>query len=190
MKVLKIFCVLVVVAMALWLSTHVGLAAPYKLLVPFSKTIQEFSSPGEYIKTLYQFALGFGTLLAMLMIVIGAVQYTLSEAVTKKEDAKDRITGAIMGLALLLTATLILYTINPKIPELEDPGVAPIPPPGKLSPGGSSLPGASAGPGGPVGPPLPPSDCGNGIIDAGEQCETSSQCGGGFVCEECQCEEI
>jgi len=105
-----------------------GVALAYKLSVPFPGAT-EITAPGKYIQTVYTFALGFGTLLAMAMIIFGAVEYTLSEAVTKKEDAKDRIMGAVWGLVLLLTATLILNTINPELPELREPPLVTLPPP-------------------------------------------------------------
>lgn len=92
-----------------------------RLTVPFPGSDQ-ITGPGSYIRAVYQFGLGFGALLAMTMIVIGAVQYTLSEAVTSKEDAKDRIMKAIWGLILLLAATVILFTVNPDLPNLTEPG--------------------------------------------------------------------
>ncbi len=96
-------------------------AKPYTLIVPFPGQNPQVSSPQDYIKALYTFGLGFGALLAMVMIVIGAVQYTASEAITSKEDAKDRIQKAILGLILLIVATVILYTINPALPDLTEP---------------------------------------------------------------------
>jgi len=98
----------------------VPMARAYKLTVPFGQTT-EATGPSEYITSLYTYALGLGTLLAMVMIVIGAVQYTLSEAITDKQDAKDRIWKAVWGLVLLLAATLILNILNPTLTTLEDP---------------------------------------------------------------------
>ena len=118
-----------------FLLLPIGLSAaqiiPNKLTVPLPG-LQEFPTPSEYITAIYTFALGLGTLLAMLMIVIGAVQYTLSESATKKEDRIDRITSAVLGLSLLLAATLILNFVNPQIPELSDPTVPLVTVPGKL----------------------------------------------------------
>jgi len=36
---------------------------------------------------------------------------------------------------------------------------------------------------------VPPAECGNGIIEPGEQCEQDSDCEQGYVCMNCQCEE-
>ncbi len=71
--------------------------------------------PAEYIKFIYAFSTGFGALLAIIMIVIGAIRFTVSETIPSKEDAKSQITNAIWGLVLLLGAYVIGTTINPKI---------------------------------------------------------------------------
>lgn len=110
-------------------------AQSYKLSVPFPKTqfnpsgTTEISGPAQYIKTIYGFGLSFGALLAMAMVVIGAVQYTISEAIPSKEDAKERITSAVLGLVLLLSAYIILNTINPVLPLLHEPTLGNLPPP-------------------------------------------------------------
>jgi len=67
------------------------------------------------INTYVQFAMGLGVLLAVLMFAVGGVQYMLSDAITDKSDAKDRMVSAIVGLLILLGTALILNTINPRI---------------------------------------------------------------------------
>jgi len=118
-----------------------------KLITPFGGQ-DAITGPSAYVQNIYSFSLGLGALLAMVMIVIGAVQYTVSEAVSAKEDAKDRITKAVLGLVLLLAATLILFTINPKIPKLDLPN---------LGAPGSDLNGSNES-------SVTPSFCGDGII--------------------------
>lgn len=76
--------------------------------------------PGEFINKLYQFGLGIAGILAMLMIIVGAVEYTISGAIDKKADAKERITQAILGLVLLLATVLILNTISPDLTNFQD----------------------------------------------------------------------
>ncbi len=144
----------------------------YQLTVPFPGQTDPINGPADYIRTIYQFGLGFGALLAMVMIVIGAVQYTLSEAVTSKEDAKARIMSAIWGLVLLLVATLILLTVNPDLPKLNDP----------------TLP---VSPETPDRPFAPQSVCGNGKLDDQEPCDLSSgrlTCSPDWICrDDCRC---
>lgn len=90
--------------------------------VPGLKTGAEISDPAVYVTGLYNFALAIVGLLALGMIVFGAVEYTISAGnVTGQSEAKDRIAQAIYGLVLLLGAVLILNTINPKIATLTLP---------------------------------------------------------------------
>lgn len=90
------------------------------------------NDPAQYIKFIYAFSTGFGALLAIIMIVIGAVRFSVSEAIPSKEAAKEQITNAIWGLVLLLGAYVIGTTINPKI-DPKNPTIqaliAPSPPP-------------------------------------------------------------
>ncbi|MEK7554402.1 MAG: pilin [Patescibacteria group bacterium] len=180
-KILPVVAILILLGSALpsfELAQSDSLVGPPKLTVPFPGQTDPITGPRDYIRTVYQFALGFGALLAMVMIVIGGVQYTLSEAVTSKEDAKDRIVKAIWGLILLLAATFILFTVNPDIPALNEPGVGQLPsaPPASIDPSFA-----------------PPALCGNGTLDQGEPCDLSApngdrNCGSGLVCRnDCRC---
>src|SRR3990167_3721226 len=70
----------------------------------------------SYFSTLYTAALSVAVALALVMIVIGGIQYSTSFANPgAKEDAKKRITGALIGLVLALVSWLILNTINPAL---------------------------------------------------------------------------
>ena len=51
----------------------------------------------------------------MVMIVIGGIEYMTSELVSSKKAGIERITNAILGLLIALTAFLILNTINPNL---------------------------------------------------------------------------
>ncbi|MDP3014815.1 MAG: hypothetical protein Q8N28_00080 [bacterium] len=73
------------------------------------------------VNNFYKIALGFAGASALGVLIYGAILWTLSGAVTSKQDAKEWISGALWGLALLLGAYLILWTINPQLIELKDP---------------------------------------------------------------------
>jgi len=191
----KIICALSLGVLLLILFAPVVVEAQQsvttKLSVPFGTTY-DVTGPDQYIRAIYIFGLGFGTLLAMLMLIIGAVQYTISEAVTSKEDAKDRMLKAIWGLVLLLAATLILSIINPTLPQLIPPQAAPIGPPTVLPSGPAPIEGGPPPVGVPPpagGPPPPPATgslCGNGLLESPEQCELGYQqiiSGIQFVCD-------
>lgn len=96
----------------------------YNLLAPFgtTKTVSTFSG---YLVGAIPFILRMAAVFAVIQIVIGGFQYALSEAMGTKQDAKDRMTQAMIGLVLALTSYLILNTINPNLVNLKI-GVQPI----------------------------------------------------------------
>jgi len=74
---------------------------------------------GEYMSTLFTTFISVAATLAVLMIVIGGIQYITSFSIGKKEQGKERIVNAIFGLLLAVSAYLILRTINPDLVSSE-----------------------------------------------------------------------
>ena len=70
---------------------------------------------GDYLDGLFKLALGVATGLAVVMIVIGGVEYMGSESVFKKDAGREKIQDALWGLLLALGAFLLLQTINPAL---------------------------------------------------------------------------
>lgn len=70
---------------------------------------------GEVLARLYVFGVGFVALTALVMMVIGGVQYMVTAGDRDPGPAKERIKNAIWGLILALASWLILYTINPDL---------------------------------------------------------------------------
>ena len=66
-----------------------------------------------------QIIIGLAGLLAVIMIVVGGVQYMTTDAFAGKSDARTTITKALLGLILALGSYLILKTINPNLLQLE-----------------------------------------------------------------------
>lgn len=91
----------------------------YTLLQPLpqeGKDLQENVTLEEYLAWVYGFALTLAGFLAVMMIVIGGVEYIISGAnESMKSAANKRIWGAIWGLVLVMAAYIILYTINPSL---------------------------------------------------------------------------
>lgn len=80
------------------------------------------SNPIELIAGLYKFALSVSGLLAIAVIVYGAVKYAANPGnAANQSDAKDWITSALLGILLLAGAYIILYTINPDLTILRLP---------------------------------------------------------------------
>ena len=74
----------------------------------------------EYLQWVFKFVLATTGFLAVLMIVIGGVEFMISGAnESSRGDAKKRISGALWGLLLAFGAWLIVYTINPELVKLD-----------------------------------------------------------------------
>lgn len=68
-----------------------------------------------YIPGVFNLAIGIAGVLAVLMIIIGGVQYITTDAIQGKSEGKARIQNALWGLVLVLVSWILLYTINPKL---------------------------------------------------------------------------
>lgn len=85
------------------------------------KDLQENVTLKEYLTWAYKFVLALAGFLAVMMIVIGGVEYIISGAnESSRSSAKKRINGAISGLVLALVSYLVLYTINPSLVDFEN----------------------------------------------------------------------
>lgn len=75
----------------------------------------------EYLTWAFRFTLALAGFLAVMMIVIGGVEWIISGAnESSRSDAKKRINNAISGLVLALVSYLVLYTINPSLVDFEN----------------------------------------------------------------------
>ena len=70
---------------------------------------------GHYLNVILKIFIGICAVLAMVMIVLGGIEYMTSELISSKESGKKKITGAIFGLILALGSYALLNTINPKL---------------------------------------------------------------------------
>jgi cell wall-associated NlpC family hydrolase len=99
----------------------------YKLLEPIGGFIDpvfdaEKQGIGGYVNTIIRLLLAVATLLAVLMIVVGGVQYMTTDAIGAKSEGILKMTNAVLGLILAFATYVILNTINPNILNL-DPGI-------------------------------------------------------------------
>jgi hypothetical protein len=113
LKTKKIF-MLFVITMIL-LPTMLVLAEDYTLLAPLPglETVPENNALGVYIPFVFKLLIGLSAAAAVLMIVYGGIQYMTTDAIMKKEEGKKQIQNAVFGLVLVISAWLILNTINP-----------------------------------------------------------------------------
>jgi len=74
----------------------------------------------DYIRYVFQFSLFLGALIALGSFVYGGVRYlTSAGSPSAQKDAKSQISAGILGLIILISAYLILNTINPQLVALE-----------------------------------------------------------------------
>jgi type IV secretory pathway VirB2 component (pilin) len=74
---------------------------------------------GGYLNVMIRIFIGICAVLAVIMIVVGGIEYMTSELISNKENGRHRITGAIFGLVLALGAWTLLNTINPDLLNTE-----------------------------------------------------------------------
>ncbi|MFH1036793.1 MAG: pilin [Patescibacteria group bacterium] len=78
----------------------------------------------NYVKYIFNFAVGIVGLVAFGMIIAGGIGYlTSSGNPGKLKQAKDRIFSAILGAIILLSSYIILTTINPQLVVFKTGGI-------------------------------------------------------------------
>lgn len=73
---------------------------------------------GAYLNQIIKFVIGFAGALAVIMMVVGGIQYMSTDAMSGKEDGKEMIQNALIGLGLALCSFLLLYTIDPNLTHI------------------------------------------------------------------------
>jgi hypothetical protein len=80
--------------------------------------------PAEYVSSVYVFLVTIVGVVSLTGVVYGAVVYTSSAGnASRRTLGLKRMIEAIIGLILLLSASLILKTLNPALLGLEDPAI-------------------------------------------------------------------
>ena len=78
------------------------------------------TSLSGYLQAVFAFGMSLAGIFAVLMIVIGGIQYiTAYDNPGRAGSAKNTIWQALIGLLLVVSAWLILYTINPDLTKGE-----------------------------------------------------------------------
>jgi len=70
---------------------------------------------GDYINAVIDIIMGLLIVGAVVMIVLGGMEYMMSELISSKEHGKERIRNALLGLVIALGAFILLKTINPAL---------------------------------------------------------------------------
>jgi len=72
-----------------------------------------------FLPAVFKLGIGIASALAVIFIIVGGIQYLSTDSIDKKDDGKKRINNALFGLILAISAYTILYTINPKLVNLD-----------------------------------------------------------------------
>lgn len=91
---------------------------PYNLLVGLPE-IGTQTTLAAYIPAAFRLAIGASAVLAFVMITFGGIMYATSDAITGKEQGREYLTNAVVGLLLVVGAYAILWTINPRILNID-----------------------------------------------------------------------
>ncbi len=70
---------------------------------------------GDYVTAAYRYLIGISVVIAIVMIMIGGLQYVLASGGTDTGKAKKRIKDAVTGVVLLFSVYTILYVVNPEL---------------------------------------------------------------------------
>jgi len=73
---------------------------------------------GKYLNTMIDLIIGLVAVGAVVMIVLGGMEYMTSELISSKEHGKERIRNALLGIIIAIGAYALLYTINPALLEV------------------------------------------------------------------------
>ena len=71
-----------------------------------------------YLNALYRIAIVFALVFSVFRLVLAGATKIMSDVATAKEKANKQIINTLIGLAIVLGATLILNTINPQLTNL------------------------------------------------------------------------
>lgn len=116
MRMKKITIILAVFALFAVFAPSLAFAdieqAMFQPIVPLPGVTSEMTF-GEYINQLFTLVVSLSAILAVLVIIYGGFEYMTSSAGISKKNGMERIQGAVTGLLLLLSVTLILRIINP-----------------------------------------------------------------------------
>jgi hypothetical protein len=126
-KNIRIALVLTLGLASLFFGMHLAHAADpnatYTLLSPLpgvgtNGKVDVASGFGSYLNSIIRLVIGLIGVLAVVMLVVGGIQYMVSSGGGEKGGAKERMQNALFGLVLALSAYTILNTINPNLVTL------------------------------------------------------------------------
>ncbi len=83
-------------------------------------SLSEAESIGQYIEAAYGWLIGAAAVIAIIVLMVGGLQYMASRGSESIGKAKERIIGAITGLILVLGAATIAALMDPGLVMFEE----------------------------------------------------------------------
>jgi hypothetical protein len=117
----RVFILMVLLFLISLLPLSSASAAPYIPLISEFPQVQPDAKTGDfagYVNFIIQLVIGLTGILAVLMIIVGGIQYVSTDSWTGKDSGKKRIQAAVGGLILALSSFLILNSIDPSLTYL------------------------------------------------------------------------
>jgi hypothetical protein len=120
MNTIKTSILFLIILFSLFVIPSTTFAIEYQSLAPIGTYVKpEFSitptSFSDYLNNMFKLGIALCTALAVLMIIVGGIQYASSDAWSKKSDGKERIFAALTGLVIALGSWALLNTIDPRL---------------------------------------------------------------------------
>lgn len=86
-----------------------------------SSTLEYSTGPiARYISAIYNYGVGIVGIVAAMMLMIGGIIWlTAAGSSSKIEQAKSFITSSLTGMVLVVTAVILLRTVNPALVDLK-----------------------------------------------------------------------
>lgn len=116
-RVLSSILALLVISLGIGIAT--ASAQNYTPLVPLPGTIAQGGSTTNlsvYLAGMIKLLIALGGALAVLFAIIGGTQYVAASInPSAKSAALEKVWGALIGLAIILSSYLLLNSINPKL---------------------------------------------------------------------------
>ncbi|TSC69138.1 MAG: Uncharacterized protein G01um101456_337 [Parcubacteria group bacterium Gr01-1014_56] len=91
---------------------------PLEPITGFTSGMANVDLP-TFLEGLFRILFSLGALLAVVMLVIGGIEYMVSEIPGVKNQGLKRAQAALWGMAILAGSYLILNTINPDLLKLD-----------------------------------------------------------------------
>jgi hypothetical protein len=83
-------------------------------------TTSSYSNLSSFLSEVFDFGIAAAIVLALIMIIVGGIEYMTTDSWNGKEDGKKKITDALIGLGIALISWLLLYLINPNLVDFKN----------------------------------------------------------------------